>query len=182
MNYLARVPESTPNDNESGLNDKNEEKINLLKEIEQNYNKNTQDEDDKHPPPLIESKNDKISLEVKKDDENKKEDENEKEDEENHHSPYEKFENKNFFDVLEKDQGIQLDTIDNIEDYDIELIDENDLFFFPSYVTINEDVYREREKDDNVAMKRSYNVMEILCSRTDLSDKLMKEKAYIIGK
>ncbi|KAG4092399.1 hypothetical protein H8356DRAFT_1278339 [Neocallimastix lanati (nom. inval.)] len=181
MNYLARVPESTPNDNESGLNDKNEEKINLLKEIEQNYNKNTQDEDDKHPPPLIESKNDKISLEVKKDDENKKEDENEKEDEENHHSPYEKFENKNFFDVLEKDQGIQLDTIDNIEDYDIELIDENDLFFFPSYVTINEDVYREREKDDNVAMKRSYNVMEILCSRTDLSDKLMKEKAYIIG-
>jgi len=30
-------------------------------------------------------------------------------------------------------------------------------------------------------MKRSYNVMEILCSRSELADKLMKERTFIIG-
>ena len=81
----------------------------------------------------------------------------------------------------QEEESVQLDIIDNIEDYDIELIDENDLFLLPSYLTINEDVYREREKDNIVLMKRSYNVMEILCSRSEFADKLMKERAYIIG-
>eukprot|EP00833_Pecoramyces_ruminatium_P016283 jgi/Orpsp1_1/1190315/evm.model.d7180000078202.1 len=176
MNYIARVPENIHN-NESE-SEKDEEKINILKEIEQSHNKNTHTEDIKHPPPN-ETEDETKSREVKINDEG--EEEVDEEDEENPHSPYEKYETKNIFNVLEKDQAIQLDTIDNIEDYDIELIDENDLFFLPSYLTINEDVYRERDRDNIEAMKRSYNVMEILCSRSEYSDKLMKERAFIIG-
>ncbi|ORX75795.1 hypothetical protein BCR32DRAFT_284844 [Anaeromyces robustus] len=220
LNYLARVPEYIPKENKSEL-EKDDEKISLLKEIEQNHNhydknKNTHSEDIKN------SKNKKSDTEIKEkgrevkndtlsndNDKNKNQknnpnkinnenknndddddsnsdksdenDEDDDDDENEQHSPYEKYNSKNLFNVLEKDDGIQLDTIDNIEDYDIELIDENDLFLLPSYLTIDEDVYRVREREDITVMKRSYNVMEILCSRTEFADKLMKEKSFIIG-
>jgi len=170
LNYLARVPESS--EDEEKTEEKDDEKINILKEIEQSHTstKNTHPETTKR----THSHPNKTHIEVRS-----KEISESSSDEESptKTSPV----SKTIKNLSQEEESVQLDIIDNIEDYDIELIDENDLFLLPSYLTINEDVYREREKDNIVVMKRSYNVMEILCSRSEFADKLMKERAYIIG-
>ncbi|OUM69032.1 hypothetical protein PIROE2DRAFT_57672 [Piromyces sp. E2] len=171
MNYLARVPENTSTKEEEEEEEKDTEKVNLLKEIEQshNLNKNTHTDKAQQSPPNtneeIQVTNRDVQILSPSTDSDSDSSQNSPT---NKHSP-------------NKEESIQLDTIDNIEDYDIELIDENDLFLLPSYLTINDDVYRVRERDNIEVMKRSYNVMEILCSRSDFADKLMKERAFLIG-
>jgi len=164
---LARVPEAS--EDEEKTEEKDDEKVNILKEIEQSHNipKNTHPEEIKnshsHPNKTHIEIRSKEVLSTSPDDDSPK-------------SPTKTIKN-----LSQEEESVQLDIIDNIEDYDIELIDENDLFLLPSYLTINEDVYRERERENVEMMKRSYNVMEMLCSRNEYADKLMKERAYIIG-
>jgi len=167
LNYLARVPEAS--EDEEKTEEKDDEKVNILKEIEQSHNipKNTHPEEIKHSH----SHPNKTHIEIRN-----KEVLSSSPDDDSPKTP-----SKTINNLGQEEESVQLDIIDNIEDYDIELIDENDLFLLPSYLTINEDVYREREKDSVEMMKRSYNVMEMLCSRNDYADKLMKERAYIIG-
>ncbi|ORX54836.1 hypothetical protein BCR36DRAFT_282763 [Piromyces finnis] len=175
MNYLSRVPENALVESEEEENDKDTEKINLLKEIEQNHNVTKNIHGNKELSSSIEeeieitNRNIQIlSLSSDEDSDSSQE------------SPINKISSRKKG-GKEDEEGVQLDTIDHIEDYDIELIDENDLFLLPSYLTINDDVYRIRPKDNIEVMKRSYNVMEILCSRTEYADKLMKERMFLIG-